>query len=282
VSIFFRRLALPVMSLNPCSAPWAGPGGEAAALQAVQWGLAIFGVVSFVALQFETAPYGRFEATGSRWYGPRINGRVAWVLQEAPNVWFAGLYLLYCPSRAPGSLPNAVLLGMFLLHYLQRTFVFPLLIRGGKPTPLVVFLMAAAFCAANGYLQSCYLMRVADYPEGYLTSPRFLVGAALFLFGMAVNLHSDQVLRSLRPPGSKAYHIPRGGAFEYVSAANYFGELVEWAGWAVACGTPAAWVFVLTTASNLVPRARQTHAWYRATFGDKYPAARRAVIPFLW
>lgn len=43
-------------------------------------------------------------------------------MEEGPAIW---------KGRRRGSASNAVLLGMFLLHYLQRTFVFPLLIRGG-------------------------------------------------------------------------------------------------------------------------------------------------------
>jgi len=43
-------------------------------------------------------------------------------MEYGPAIW---------KGRRGGPASNAVLLGMFLLHYLQRTFVFPLLIRGG-------------------------------------------------------------------------------------------------------------------------------------------------------
>jgi hypothetical protein len=72
-----------------------------------------------------------------------------------------------------------------------------------------------------------------------------------------------------------------GGAFRWVSAANYFGELVEWTGFAIAAMTPAAWAFAVFTAANLVPRAWSHHRWYRATFPE-YPAARRSIIPYIF
>ena len=75
--------------------------------------------------------------------------------------------------------------------------------------------------------------------------------------------------------------MPRGGLFELVSAANHCGELLEWAGWALAAGgsAPAA-AFLAWSAANLVPRARAHHRWYRATFPD-YPPARKAIIPYV-
>jgi 3-oxo-5-alpha-steroid 4-dehydrogenase 1 len=50
------------------------------------------------------------------------------------------------------------------------------------------------------------------------------------------------VLRNLRKPGDTGYYIPKGGMFEYVSGANFFGEILEWTGFAIASGSTAGWV----------------------------------------
>merc|ERR1739848_915728 len=85
------------------------------------------------------APYGRYADKASKVYGFPVNGRLAWILQELPSFAVpATLAVLNRDSLAMQSPVNKALLGMFLLHYTQRTFIFPLLIRGGKPTPVVV------------------------------------------------------------------------------------------------------------------------------------------------
>jgi 3-oxo-5-alpha-steroid 4-dehydrogenase 1 len=121
----------------------------------------------------------------------------------------------------------------------------------------------------------------AHYPAGWLADPRFLVGVALFFAGFVINQQSDEILRTLRAPGERGYKIPRGGLYRFVSAPNYFGELVEWIGFALAAWSPAALVFVVWTAANLAPRAWANHRWYRRTFPD-YPPERRALVPFLF
>ena len=50
-----------------------------------------------------------------------------------------------------------------------------------------------------------------------------------------------------------------GGMFEWVSCANFLGEIVEWTGFAVACWSLPAAVFALMTACNLAPRAIHHH-----------------------
>ena len=76
------------------------------------------------------------------------------------------------------------------------------------------------------------------------------------------------------------YKIPRGGCFEYVSGANYFGEMLEWCGYAVAANSLPAAAFAFFTISNIGPRGWQHHLWYKEHFPG-YPKHRRAVVPFL-
>ena len=75
--------------------------------------------------------------------------------------------------------------------------------------------------------------------------------------------------------------MPYGGAFRWVSGANYFGEIIEWCGYALAANRLGATAFAVFTFCNTAPRAHTHHEWYRQKFDD-YPPERKAVIPWLW
>jgi len=79
------------------------------------------------------------------------------------------------------------------------------------------------------------------------------------------------------------YKIPPStGLFYFVSAANYTGEIIEWIGFGIACGSLASFAFAVYTMSNLIPRALKHHEWYLQTFGAEYEKlGRKAVIPCL-
>ena len=182
--------------------------------------------------------------------------------------------------RDPVSL---VFLGLWLLHYAWRAFIYPFRLRGGQlRMPLSVVAMAFGFNVMNGYLQGRGIFTFGPLRDAaWFTDPRFTAGVLCFLSGYALNQQSDIILRRLRAPGENGYRIPYGGLYGLVSCPNYFGELVEWLGWALLTWSPAGLVFFLWTAANLVPRARSHHQWYRERFPD-YPRARKAVIPWLY
>ena len=81
----------------------------------------------------------------------------------------------------------------------------------GKDTPLVPVMVGMCVCTVNGYLQGRYLTNYARYDASWFYDPRFSIGLVMFLLGMAINVHSDSVLRNLRKPGETGYKVPHGG-----------------------------------------------------------------------
>jgi len=234
-------------------------------------------VPTLLSLLFIPAPYGRHQRKG---WGPTLPARVGWIVMESPAVWFfAWIYFLGPNALRPVPL---VLLALWQLHYLYRAFLFPFLIRShGRRMPLLVAAMAFLFNLLNNWVNARWISAFGDYPADWLSSTPFLVGCALFLGGFTLHVTSDRALRNLRAPGEAGYRIPRGGAFDLVTAPNYLGEMIEWTGWAIAAWSPAGAAFALYTFANLAPRAVSHHRWYRARFPD-YPAHRKAIIPYLF
>lgn len=91
----------------------------------------------------------------------------------------------------------------------------------------------------------------------------------------------DQLLIRLRKPGETGYKIPVGGMFNYVTGGNFFGEIVEWFGFAIASCSPPSAIFALFSACYLGMRAWHHHNYYLAKFED-YPRTRKIIIPFLF
>lgn len=245
------------------------------------WAMLAMAVVVFVSLYFVNAGYGQFR---SRQWGWSINNRLAWVLMEAPV--FIVMLSIWLSSGASTHVPELVLLCLFELHYFQRSFVFPFLMSGKGEMPVAIMLMGIIFNTINGILQggALYWYPNPDYATGaaYLLRTSSLIGLFLFTLGMAINLHSDHVIRHLRKPGDPRHYLPSRGLYRLVTSANYFGELLEWTGFAFVAATPAAWVFPIWTAANLVPRAHAIHLKYRAEFGDAAVGKRKRIFPFIY
>ena len=177
-----------------------------------------------------------------------------------------------------GQPTSLVFLGIWQLHYLRRALVYPLRTRtAGKKMPLAVMASGIGFNVVNAYVDARFVSEFGADGTAWLADPRFLGGLAILVTGLALNVHSDNMLRGR---GDRGYAVPRGGAFRCVSCPNHLGEMVEWLGWAVAPWSYGGLALFTCTAANLVPRALSHHRWYRDRFDD-YPAGRKAVIPRL-
>lgn len=243
--------------------------------------MAVLAVPVFVALRHIDAGYGMMY---TRRWGPAVNNRLGWVLMESP-VFFAMLALWWLSGRRYELVP-LVFLFVFELHYFQRSFIFPLMIRGRGKMPLSIILSGVTFNLLNAAMQGGWIFYVSApdrYPVEWLWSWQFIVGLLVFVTGMAINLHSDNIVRNLRKPGDTGHYIPRGGMYNYVSSANYLGEFIEWCGFAIMTWSWAGAVFALWTFANLAPRAERINRRYRQEFGDKFTSLNlHCIIPFIY
>ncbi len=242
----------------------------------------VFAAFVIVGGLFMQSPYGRFGATAR---GVNLNPRLGWWLMEIPATVVFAVFYLTGPCRLNAT--PLVLAAIWLMHYGNRGWFFPLSIRQvpGKRSSfnISVLVLGMAVTSMHGYLNGAFFSHdyKHQYGTGWLTDPRFLVGVIVYLCGFILLVSSESIVRNLRDkqnPGATEYKVPYGGGFRFVTSPAYLGELVAWAGFALLTWSLAGVVIFLITAGNLVPRAFATHKWYREKFPD-YPAERKALIP---
>ncbi|MDL2296820.1 DUF1295 domain-containing protein [Bacteroidales bacterium OttesenSCG-928-B11] len=248
--------------------------------------MTLLSVIIFIVLQFITVGYGM--TSNNRW-GMSINSRLGWVIMELPV--FILMTVLYAYSIhqqiKPFNIVTCIIFLLFQAHYIERTFVFPSLMRSTSKMPISVIALGIVFNSCNAYMQGGWLFYFSPadaYPIYWLYSPQFIIGTLLFIAGMTINIHSDEIIRKLRKDKNDTnYYIPRGGLFKYVNSANYFGEILEWIGFAVLCWSAAGWVFVFWTLANILPRASAVYERYTQFFGKEFTEMKRyKIFPFIY
>lgn len=241
--------------------------------------MSLIALFVFIALYFIKAGYGIFRTSS---WGVSINNKLAWMLMEAPV--FVVMTVLWWNSQRAFSITPLIFFLLFQLHYFQRSFIFPFLLKGKSRMPLAIMLMGIVFNLLNGFMQGWWLFYLAPdtlYTPDWLLTPQFIIGLLLFFTGMAVNWHSDHIIRHLRRPGDTRHYLPSKGMYRYVTSANYLGEIIEWAGWAILTWSLSGLVFLWWTVANLVPRANAIWHRYKEEFGDEV-GNRKRVFPFLY
>lgn len=222
-----------------------------------------------------TAPYGRHF---SRNWGPSISYRLGWIIMEIVSpLTFAHFFW---HGSAGKSTAHWFLFALWMLHYLNRSLIYPFRARmGGKEIPLTIVASAVFFNLVNGFLNGYWLGNFAAFSGNWFASANVILGGILFFTGAFINIQSDNILIRLRQPGDRGYRIPQGGFFRWVSCPNHFGEILEWCGYALMAWSLPALSFAIWTAANLIPRALSHHRWYHRQFPD-YPKERKAVVPW--
>ncbi len=232
------------------------------------------GILLFPVLIKIKAPYGRH--TSQKW-GITINNKIGWILMELPALLICPIY--YILHNTNLYTINTIFISLWILHYFNRTIIYPLRIKTkGKRMPLIIAASALIFNIINGLINGYYLSNTNYLEINYYI---LLLGLIIFFTGLIININSDNKLIGLRLKiEENKYVIPNGGLFNYISCPNFFGELIEWLGFAIITLNLGSLSFFIWTFINLVPRAISHHKWYKDNFKD-YPKNRKAIIPKL-
>lgn len=236
-------------------------------------------VIIHVVMFFYTAPFGRH--TNDRW-GPLMDNKLGWIIMEFPSLLVMLLFLVYGTYSL--SSYAWILFVFWLVHYSNRTFIYPFRIRSkGKKMPVFIVANGIMFNLMNAGLNGYFLAELStgSYNDAWLFSPITWAGIALFITGMLINWRADHILINLRKPNETGYKIPKGFLFDYISSPNLFGEVLEWTGFAVMAWNLPALTFMVWTMANLIPRAKNHHDWYHNKFED-YPKKRKVIFPFFY
>ena len=245
------------------------------------WAMIALAMVVFIVLFFVNAGYGIFRT--AKW-GMFIPNKIGWVIMEAPVSIL--IFLFWYFSDRGGMLVPFLFFLFLQIHYVRRAFIFPFRMRGKSKMPIGIVLMGITFNILNTFMQGYWIFHLSPpslYADAWLQTPQFIGGTLLFFTGFFINVDSDRRIRNLRPLGDTKHYLPRGGMFEYVTSANYFGELIEWTGFAIATWSMSGWVFVIWSFANLVPRANAIYEKYNQVFADEMDGKNlKRVIPFIY
>lgn len=233
--------------------------------------------IIFLLLLFIRVPYGRH--TTNKW-GKGIRNKWAWFIMELPAITSFSFFLFTGNSQI--SVVVWVIYGLYMFHYVRRTFIYPFQMReNGKTMPIVIVLAGMSFNIINGFFNGYWFGNLSpQYEISWFWDYRFILGSILFIGGMYLNIKSDQIVLDLRKGNRKGYFIPQRGLYKYISSPNLLGEIIEWLGWALLSWCLPTLSFALWSMANLIPRSLNHHHWYKEKFPD-YPAKRKAILPHI-
>ena len=153
------------------------------------------GFISFPLILKYDAPYGRH--TSSDW-GPLVDNKLAWIIMELPALILCPL-IVFLSENILSNLTKFFIL-LWIIHYFNRSVVFPLRIKTKKKKmPFIIAFLAIVFNIVNGLINGLYFSNIGyNYPESWIASPQFIFGIIIFIFGFYINNVSDSYLINLR------------------------------------------------------------------------------------
>lgn len=126
------------------------------------------------------------------------------------------------------------------------------------------------------YLSTYNSMMVRDVWLGKLDIFNIIIGLGLFFIGLKKKVANHRVTHSF--PYNLDPRIMGAPDFECVTSPDYFGELLQWVGFHVICGSTVSMGFALYKCQVAIGNAYLRHNWYLRN-NPQYPQKRAIIIP---
>ena len=142
------------------------------------------------------AEYGRYNNNPNAW---GLRAPIAWFVQEVPAFLVPLGFAIYNGVRFYDDFnrinTNTFLLGYFMLHYFNRSFIYTTKIKSDKRVRIMENSLAFIFCMINGAQIGHFH---SHYTHSALFHWNFILGSFLFFLGFYLNIDSDNRLIQLR------------------------------------------------------------------------------------
>jgi hypothetical protein len=178
----------------------------------VLWAMAVMGLFVFVALYFVDAGYGKFR---SKKWGLSINNKIGWVLMECPAL-IPIVYVLL--TMKPSNLA-LLFMGLYAMHYIYRSFVFPTLLKGKSKMPFAIIDMGALFNFVNS---SLLCASVVAFPKESYTDIASYARAVwvITVSTPTITDESEDSIRAKRPLPRRSSNLRNSGWNKITTAIN--------------------------------------------------------------
>ena len=223
--------------------------------------------------------------------GPQVGYRTVFFWEYFGPLVIYPLFFFFSSYLYPASLPAAppktyvqqLALAYWTFHYAKRifeTFFIHTFSHGTMPV-------------RNLFKNCSYYWSFASYISYFVNHPlyssppeqRAVIALGLSMLCQLANARCHVILSNLRPPGSKAYVMPTGFLFRFITCANYTCEIYGWVGFTVATQCLPAGLFTLAGALQMAQWAAAKHKRLRKLFDGKdgrpkYPHRWIMLPPF--
>ncbi len=212
--------------------------------------------------------------------GPQVSWRLVFVLEYlGPILIFLYFFLRLGWDNA--NLTQRMAFCMGVCHFVKRELESIFVHVFSRPTmPLRNLAINCIYYWLLFGASVGYTLFSDKYEEPTFFPPLRYFFFFIFVSAELKNLKCHIILRDLRSSDPEKRGIPFGEGFEYVSAANYFWEIMAWLSFSIFVNLWSAYLFTLCGFLILRNWSLKKHKDYLKTFGDKYPKNRKAFIPF--